>query len=410
MRKIKIIIFTIFAISFLSPVFVFAQNQEVPTNAAENINVDLKIPLPFVDTNCSTKDSFGNTVEAVCNLSDYLEGVYKFLVGVGVLFAIVMMVIAGYQWMFAGGGERQTGAKKRLFGAAIGLLLALLSFVFLNAVSSRLVELNLPEVKVAQPFFTELGGQRCDEIVDGDGNTIVAQRFSEVNSRGYNILYSDAASTVCGKEYDAYDIANIQNAKPISKCGGINCAQDGYNCIQNTCRPIMMYGNIRWGVAAGDLDNIFSNAYVDFMKIYSVCNSQLDNLIIGKDIAEKATVYIIENNFSKFVDTGNTARTTNIDYIAKMQEAIKDCTDDGKSFNGFVSEIEINDDKNSWGVIFPTLDDDFLVGKDCARPFSGETLVGVSDLNNKLFQLSDFQKGVKCDFNIRRSFFPAQSL
>ncbi|MBU2575896.1 pilin, partial [Patescibacteria group bacterium] len=126
---------------FLMPGFVFA---EVNPDLKDDLYVKLQIPLPFVATDCKLPDGS----PAVCDMTDYIEGIYRLLIGTGALFAVVMIIIAGYQWIFAGGSpDKINAAKKRIFGAVIGLILALLSFIILNTITPRLVSLRLPDVE-----------------------------------------------------------------------------------------------------------------------------------------------------------------------------------------------------------------------------------------------------------------------
>ena len=109
---------------FFAPAFALAdENDKEPEsiNAADDINVKLQIPLPFVRTGPTAENSECEAGK-VCNLTEYIKGVYRLLIGLGALFAVVMMIIAGYQWMFSGGSADKTGAaKKRIFNAKIGL-------------------------------------------------------------------------------------------------------------------------------------------------------------------------------------------------------------------------------------------------------------------------------------------------
>src|SRR3989338_1360239 len=94
----------------LLPIAVSAQTGA----ASQVLKLKPQIPLPFVKTNAQGE---------IENLDDYIQGVYRLVIGLSALFAVIMMIVAGYQWMFAGGGEGASAAKKRIFSAAIGLML-----------------------------------------------------------------------------------------------------------------------------------------------------------------------------------------------------------------------------------------------------------------------------------------------
>lgn len=67
-------------------------------------------------------DSSSDLIQATVNVVSWVLGLLA-------LIAVVMIVIAGFQWMTAGGNEDQVGnAKKRIYAAGIGLVIVLLAW------------------------------------------------------------------------------------------------------------------------------------------------------------------------------------------------------------------------------------------------------------------------------------------
>lgn len=87
---------------------------------------------------------------------DYIRALYVYFVGVVGVFAVVMIMYAGFIWITAAGNAGKiTQAKEQMNGAVIGLILMLTSFLLLQLVNPELVklrDLNLPTVpRILQP-------------------------------------------------------------------------------------------------------------------------------------------------------------------------------------------------------------------------------------------------------------------
>jgi len=86
-------------------------------------------PLPRTTTG-------GGTV----TLSSYLEGVYQLLIGLAGVFAVLMIVIGGLQYITgADNPSKRSEARKRIISAIFGLLLAMGSWLILYIINPNLV-------------------------------------------------------------------------------------------------------------------------------------------------------------------------------------------------------------------------------------------------------------------------------
>ena len=98
-----------------------------------------------------TEISFGGKDE-FSNIGEFIILMYKYLVTIASIVAVVMIIIAGMQWVTSGGNsEAISSAKKRIGGALIGLFIAYMSYFVLNTINPALVNLRLPQVWLIKP-------------------------------------------------------------------------------------------------------------------------------------------------------------------------------------------------------------------------------------------------------------------
>ncbi|MBI2636696.1 MAG: hypothetical protein HYW81_00685 [Parcubacteria group bacterium] len=328
-----------------------AVDPGIQTNEQPPLTAKLAIPLPFVPENPS--------------LSQYIAGVYRLLIGLAALFAVVMIMVGGYQWIFSGGSSDKTGAaKKRIFGAAIGLILALLSYVILNAITPRLVAVRLPDVTPVRKENTVVK-QFCK-----DKNNCLANK--SVPSPEFNISLDKAA---CGFRYLVS--ADLQNAN--GECGGDVCVDGSGVCFHGKCKRAYLYGDL---VAEQAVQPTPHRRSVKKIAIRTVCR----NVAITsneREISDNARTYAFLRDESQF----SPGVIGNILGLAL-------CTiGDPK---GYVLEIEVNTG------FLGGFNNHYLVGKDCTKSvveFRNE-LPSFDDVApSELFQKEDFEAGVRCNLD-----------
>lgn len=81
------------------------------------------------------------------NLTTYLVGMFKLLIGVAGALAVVMIVIGGIQYMSTDAIYGKTEGRARINQALAGLLLALIAWLILYTINPDLLKINagLPE-------------------------------------------------------------------------------------------------------------------------------------------------------------------------------------------------------------------------------------------------------------------------
>jgi len=132
---------------------------------------------------------------------DYIKYLYKFLVGIAGILAVFMIMYGGMQWIFSGGNPSKiTAAKETIFGAVIGLFLAVGSYTLLRTVNPSLVTLNLkvPSIAVGGEFYKEDGS--CKDAADIPcGYLCTPLSGSGASVMGECKWCSHASTETCGK-------------------------------------------------------------------------------------------------------------------------------------------------------------------------------------------------------------------
>jgi len=194
---------------------------------------------------------------------DYLNILFQLLIGVAGVLAVVVIVIRGIQYMMEESIIEKGEAKKKIWGAIGGLVLALGSFMLLNTINPQLVNLSLTvrtasiniDVDIPQDF---INGRTCINTVTGpyDKNEFWTTQETENTFRAklrtdYNVSVTSTNGRTCLKVGDpgctsvtskkgnlnTSSIATIRNA--CSDCtiqitGAVECWLHGRRGTQNT--------------------------------------------------------------------------------------------------------------------------------------------------------------------------------
>ncbi len=114
------------------------------------ITPTLNVPIPNV--------SFTSAVSKPCSfdpgqtcidsnfIADYLNGVYNFLIGSGLIIVIVVIMVGGLQYTLGAGSPNMVGkGKKRITDAVTGLVLLLAAYLILHTINPQLTTLKMVE-------------------------------------------------------------------------------------------------------------------------------------------------------------------------------------------------------------------------------------------------------------------------
>ncbi|ETB64086.1 TPA: hypothetical protein DIC38_00795 [Candidatus Nomurabacteria bacterium] len=142
------------------------EDEPIDIETRNNIgNVNLNeyqplAPIPgFTDETVSTN-----------NIGQYFNVIFKFAIGLAGALAVIMIIIGGIQYMGDESIFGKTEAKKRIFSAILGLLIALGSWAILNTIDPNL--LGTKGLKVKQVSFEIVNlPDAGDNTIDPDFNT-----------------------------------------------------------------------------------------------------------------------------------------------------------------------------------------------------------------------------------------------
>ena len=107
---------------------------------AQSTGYNMIAPLPGLSTGVT--------------LSQYLTGIFQLTIGLAGVLAVVMLVICGIQLMTSGSVSGKGEAKKCIWGAVFGILIALGAWLLLNTVNPLLVGSTLTLTPSNQPAVT----------------------------------------------------------------------------------------------------------------------------------------------------------------------------------------------------------------------------------------------------------------
>ncbi|MCX6780785.1 MAG: hypothetical protein NT003_01565 [Candidatus Magasanikbacteria bacterium] len=111
--------------------------------------------------------SIGNTV-SVKGVAIYLNVMYKYALGLGVLVMTISIIVAGIQWMVSGVVDTIHDAQHRIQNGVIGLLLLLGANTLLYTINPQLTELKTPPIHAIRPEVISDKKVGCDPTVPAD--------------------------------------------------------------------------------------------------------------------------------------------------------------------------------------------------------------------------------------------------
>jgi len=132
-----------------------AQAQQAPASShylpASSTNIKLNVPIPGVSfpTNLYVE----NQVLYIPYLAIYLSEFQKYLIGIGIVAAAIMVLFGGFKYLISATGANIQDAKELVKDALIGLALILGCYVILANVNPNTTGLAVLKVPYIQPDF-----------------------------------------------------------------------------------------------------------------------------------------------------------------------------------------------------------------------------------------------------------------
>ncbi|PJA94148.1 MAG: hypothetical protein CO133_00490, partial [Candidatus Komeilibacteria bacterium CG_4_9_14_3_um_filter_37_5] len=117
----------------------------------------LSVQIPGLGVFSPIKCEVTGGKEGYCNipwLGEYISALYNYGVKVVAVLAVVMIMVGGWRWIFAGGNAARIGAAKKVIASAIiGLILMLTSYMLLTVINPSL--LSMDSISLTKKFYTK---------------------------------------------------------------------------------------------------------------------------------------------------------------------------------------------------------------------------------------------------------------
>lgn len=181
-------------------------------------------------------------------LNTYLEDIYRFAfwtVGISVVF---MLTIGGFMYLTsAGNTSRMESAKTVIFDAILGLVLALVAWLFLYVINPDLVKVRLPSVSITPttptaPPVTPTAPPVTPPTSTGSGSSQTFAQRLQAGSPGVQLSGSGSCSSSSGAVSPASSIAQAASGSSVTVCQA-NCPGSGL-CSGSTRLSDTMLGAI----------------------------------------------------------------------------------------------------------------------------------------------------------------------
>jgi len=150
------------------------------------------------------------------NLGEYIQLVYNWSIGAIAIIAVVMIMIAGFQWISSAGNEKAIGsAQQRIKNAIFGLVLIGGAYLILQIANPATLNIQLPNIIKIPPvqFENNIASSICDPAKYPDalcGLTTVIDKDKDINCMG-----AVCDKGLCELEFDS--MGNIVSGNGCSK-------------------------------------------------------------------------------------------------------------------------------------------------------------------------------------------------
>lgn len=216
-----------------------------------------KIGFCYPAAQADTQISFAGR-RTFSGIGDFLQLIYRLAVVSASIIAVIMIIIAGFQWTTSGGSpEAIKSAQKRIQGSLIGLILAVLSYFILYTINPYLVNFRLPQAWIINDI--PLGVEYCKDL-EGIGE----EKFSYIGKQNTQVAsnaYENATFDIDYKENDKKILEQKFSCgdQLLSKSGNGNICR-GHFCPQNggfiqTCVKIENKYECKQGQIIGEISN-----------------------------------------------------------------------------------------------------------------------------------------------------------
>lgn len=128
-------------------------------------------------------------------LSEYISGMYKFLLGISAIFAVLMLMVGGLQYVVSPGGAGAASAKKRITNAITGMVLLFCVYLILYTVNPNLTVFEGLVIKSIDPLYDVIDQDNRDAVGTVSTNNIPGEIICP-KTAGVNTIEEIAKSFV----------------------------------------------------------------------------------------------------------------------------------------------------------------------------------------------------------------------
>lgn len=235
--------------------FIFFASSAILINPlAVHAAVDFTFQIPFPGLSETIQLCSGSGDLMSCSgIAMYIIAVYEWLIKIAIAISVLIIVLAGFRWMFARGDSGAiTEARKMIANTFIGLALALGSYVILSIINPQLVAfgpLGLSEVEKTEIEIekeTPVINENFDEISQTslkDPGTVIARinqlmplykQVSQEMNVPWELLaathYQEAGNRPDKSMFNGFDICNNRDNSRCSYCNQGATPLNDYKC------------------------------------------------------------------------------------------------------------------------------------------------------------------------------------
>ncbi|MBP9747969.1 hypothetical protein KBD13_03510, partial [Patescibacteria group bacterium] len=159
----------------------------------------LAVPIPGVTITAPTQNSDGTI--SVPYLAQYISGIYRYLLGISTIVAIIMVIYGGFLYLLANTGIQVASGKTIIQDALIGLVVLYGSYFILWNVNPDLVNLRPITLQSIRSVALETAGEGATADVPPDGvggSTSCSMQFNQGSGPWASLLYGNNSSLVTG--------------------------------------------------------------------------------------------------------------------------------------------------------------------------------------------------------------------
>lgn len=160
--------------------------------------------------------------KTVANLGEYINVAYSYLRDIGFTIAVVFIMVAGLQYVFAANSGNVGKAKTRLMNAVTGFVLLFLVALILRTVNPRLLLLDPPQLPKVKTIEFLMGGSSCEDLLEPD-STGGKYTLGETSDGPLGKTWCGSVATV-EKDRKGTDVADGVT------CQYKTCATEGTSC------------------------------------------------------------------------------------------------------------------------------------------------------------------------------------